>query len=164
MSTTLKRTFISMNLASWLAIMLFWPATVNAQGAKTLEGTWDVAVTLRNCATGDPIRPPFPRMITFHKGGTLSEFGAAGTEAMPVARAPGHGSWEYLGDGGFSYSVTFLRLTTSGGPDGSISEVRILDVDPSGDDYTADGVAVITFANGTQSPQLCATEVGTKRY
>lgn len=145
------------------AAALTWPVAASAQGAKALEGTWDVTVTLRNCQTGDAIRS-IPRMVTFAKGGTLSEFAAGGTDAMPVSRSPGHGAWAYLGDSLFTYSVKFMRLTASGAPDGSISEVRDLAMDSSGDSFTADGRAVITFANGTQSPVLCATEAGTRLF
>jgi hypothetical protein len=144
-------------------VALLWSGSASAKGAKSLEGAWDVTVTLRNCESGAAIRS-FPRMLTFAKGGTLAEFAAAGTEAAPVARAPGHGAWEYLGSHSFTYSVKFLRLTPWGGPDGYISEVRILDVDRSGNAFSADGVAVVTFANGAQSPQLCATETGTRLY
>jgi len=145
------------------AAILIWPNQANAQGAKSLEGTWNVSVTLRNCESGAAIRS-FPRMITFAKGGTLAEFAAAGTEAAPVARAPGQGAWEYLGAQSFTYSLKFMRLTPFGGPDGYISEMRILDISESGDGFTADGVAVITCANGAESPQLCATEEGLRIF
>jgi len=164
MNHTARKPFTAMRLLKpALVAALLWPAVAGAQGAKGLEGTWDVTVTLRNCATNDPIRS-FPRMITFAKGGTLSEWAAAGLEDAPVARGSGQGSWEYLGQSDFSYSLKFLRLTPYGGPDGSISEIRLLEVNQAGDQYSADGVAVITFANGTTSPQLCATEAGTRVF
>lgn len=164
MNITLKQSFTALKTLPWLiAASLLLPATASAEGANALEGTWDVAVTLRNCATGDPIRS-FPRMITFHKGGTLTEWAAAGTDAAPVARAVGQGAWEYLGDQEFTYSLKFLRLTPAGGPDGFISELRTLDVDPSGQGYAADGVAHITLANGFVIGPLCATEAGTRLF
>lgn len=148
----------------WLiAAALFAPAVANAEGAKALEGTWDVTVTLRVCATGAVIRS-FPRMLTFHKGGTLTEWAAAGLEAAPVARGVGQGAWEYLGKQEFTYSLKFLRLTPFGGPDGFISELRMLDVDSSGRSYEADGVAHITLANGFVVGPLCATEDGAKLF
>lgn len=164
MNTLIKHTTVTNIILPLLAAAaLNWPIAASAQGAKALEGTWDVAVTLRNCQTGDAIRS-FPRMITFAKGGTLSEFAAAGSDAMPVVRAPGHGAWAYLGDSLFTYSVKFMRLTASGAPDGSISEVRDVEMDSAGASFTADGRAVITFANGAQSPVLCATEAGTRLF
>lgn len=155
---------LSLKTLPWLvAAALLLPASASAQGAKALEGTWDVTVTLRNCATGAPIRS-FPRMITFHKGGTLTEWAAAGTEAVPVARAVGQGAWKYLGEQDFTYSLKFLRLTAFGGPDGFISELRALDVEESGQGYSAEGVGHITLANGFLIGPLCATEDGVKLF
>ncbi|MGK2925631.1 MAG: hypothetical protein ACSLE2_08410 [Lysobacterales bacterium] len=164
MNTKIKHTTVTTLILPLLAsAALAWPIAASAGGAKALEGTWDVTVTMRNCQTGDAIRS-FPRMLTFAKGGTLSEYAAAGTDAMPVARAPGHGAWAFLGDSLFTYSVKFMRLTASGAPDGFISEVRDVAMDHSGDSFTADGRAVITFVNGAQSPVFCATEAGTRLF
>lgn len=164
MNITVRNPITAMKLLTLLlALGLLWPPLVSAQGAKALEGTWDVTVTLRNCETGNAIRS-FPRLITFAKGGTLSEWAAGGTEFAPAIRGSGQGSWENLGDDAFTYSLKFLRLTSFGGPDGFISELRFLNIDQSGSHFSADGVAVITFGNGATSPQLCATEAGTKIF
>ena len=148
----------------WLiAAVLVWPVAANAQGAKALEGTWDVLGTIRDCGTGAAIRSA-PRLVTFHKGGTLTEWAAFGTEQAPTNRTVGQGAWEYLGDGEFAYSLKFLRLTSFGGPDGFVSELRTLEVDPSGQSFAADGVAHITLPNGFVIGPLCATEAGTKLF
>ena len=141
---------------------LTWPVAASAAGVRALQGTWEVEVTIRDCTSGSPIRT-VPRVITFAGGGTLSEYTAAGTESMPVARAPGHGAWEYLGKSSFTYSVKFMRLTAWGGPDGNISEIRLLEVSESGDSFEAEGTSLITLGNGIQFP-ACATEVGTRLY
>lgn len=141
---------------------LTWPVAAGAAGVGALQGTWEVEVTIRDCSTDNPIRT-VPRMITFAWGGTLSEYTAAGTASMPVARAPGHGAWEYLGKSSFTYSVKFMRLTALGEPDGNISETRLLEVSESGDSFEAEGTSLITLANGLQFP-ACATEVGTRLY
>lgn len=148
----------------WLIVAaLVWPLAANANGAKALEGTWDVTVTLRNCASNAEIRS-FPRMITFHKGGSLTEWAAAGTEAVPSARGVGLGAWGYLGSQEFIYSLKFLRLTPVGAADGFIEEVRELEVSPSGQNFAADGTAHLTLANGFVIGPLCATEAGTKLF
>jgi hypothetical protein len=41
--------------------------------ARKLEGTWRVHVTQLNCQTHAPIAPPFLSLLTFHRGGTLTE-------------------------------------------------------------------------------------------
>jgi len=57
-----------------------------------LVGTWGVKVTLRDCATGAPLGPPFNSLVTFHSGGTISE-SAASLAFAPGQRSPGHGTW-----------------------------------------------------------------------
>lgn len=159
-----KQPFAVSKALPWLiSAALAWPAMASAEGAVALEGTWDVAVTLRNCTTGAAIRS-FPRLITFAKGGTLTEWAAAGTEAAPAARGVGQGAWEYLGEQQFAYSLKFLRLTPSGGPDGFFQELRELEVGESGDSYAGEGVAHITLANGFVIGPLCATEAGTRLF
>jgi len=163
MNTLKKHTIEALSLLPLVAAAaIAWPVSASAQGAKALEGTWEVIATIRDCASGNVIRP-VARVITFAKGGTLSEYTAAGTEAMPVARAPGHGAWEYLGDASFTYSLKFMRLTAFGGQDGSIEETRLLNVNQSGDHFTADGVGFINLANGVRIP-TCTTEEGWRLY
>ena len=45
----------------------------NAASKNGLEGTWFVQVTLRNCATNAQIGLPFNSLVTYHRGGTISE-------------------------------------------------------------------------------------------
>lgn len=129
--------------------------------SKALVGTWDTTVTITDCTSGAAIRS-FPRLMTFHRGGTLSEWSAAGTEAAPVVRASGQGTWEHLGGNEFAYELKFLRLTPFSGPDGSIRESRMLSVDRLNGRYNADGTANITLANGFVIGPICSTETGTK--
>jgi hypothetical protein len=145
-----------------IAAALTWPLAANAGGPKALEGTWDVTVTVRNCASDAAIRS-FPRMVTFHNGGTLTEWAAAGTEAIPTIRSVGQGTWEFLGAREFTYSLKFLRLTPFGGPDGSVAEQYMLEVESSGLGYAAEGIAHVTLGNGVVI-QLCLSEAGIKVF
>lgn len=147
-----------------IAAALTWPLAANAGGGSTaLEGTWDVTVTVRNCASDVAIRS-FPRMVTFHKGGTLTEWAAAGTEAQPTNRSVGQGTWGFLGNREFTYSLKFLRLTPFGGPDGSVAEQYKMEVESSGLGYAAKGIAHITLGNGFVIGPLCLSEAGIKVF
>jgi hypothetical protein len=55
-------------------------------------GTWTVQVTLRDCSTGAALGPAFNSLVTFHRGGTLSE-SAGSTAFAPGQRTSGHGTW-----------------------------------------------------------------------
>jgi hypothetical protein len=73
----------------------------------SLVGTWGVQVTLRDCATGAPLGPPFNSLVTFHGEGTLSE--SAGSLAFaPGQRSPGHGTWAR--ERGHAYGQEMIAL------------------------------------------------------
>jgi hypothetical protein len=73
---------------------------------KNLEGTWRVQVTIVNCATGAE-GPPFWSLLTFARGGTLTETTA--NQALPAPRTPGHGVWAWTGPSSFfAASEAFL--------------------------------------------------------
>jgi hypothetical protein len=163
MKTTMKQSRIAIKaLALLIAAALTWPLAANAGGPKALEGTWDVTVTLGVCGSDVVIRS-FPRMVTFHKGGTLTEWAAAGTELQSTNRSVGQGTWGFLGHRGFTYSLKFLRLTPFGGPDGSVAEQYRMEVESSGLGYAAEGIAHVTLANGVVI-SLCLSETGIKVF
>jgi hypothetical protein len=62
--------------------------------ARSLEGTWRVKVTLYDCSSGVE-RPPFWSLLSFARGGTLTETTA--NQALPGQRTPGHGVWGRTG-------------------------------------------------------------------
>ena len=130
-------------------------------GARALEGAWDVTVTLRNCADGSEIRS-FPRLNTFMQGGTMQETAASGTSAQPALRSPGHGIWQHYEGRSFGYSIKFLRLNADGSPAGFVRESRSVEVSPMGGMYTATGSSVIYLPNGVVLGPFCSTEEGAK--
>jgi hypothetical protein len=75
--------------------------------AEALAGAWVIQVTLRNCATNAPLGPPFNSLVSFHRGGTVSE-SAGGTTFAPGQRSPGHGTWTHLGGNTFRQRMAAL--------------------------------------------------------
>lgn len=72
-----------------------------------LAGSWMVDVTLRNCETDAPLGPAFPSLVTFHRGGTISE--SPGSLSFAVGqRSDGHGAWSH--DQGRTYSQEVVAL------------------------------------------------------
>jgi hypothetical protein len=130
------------------------------KGARVLEGSWSVIVTLRNCQTQGVIRT-IPRMITFAQGGTLHEYAVAGTAAMPVNRGPGHGLWSHSTQRNFSYALQFFRINGDTSYGGYVREARSVEVDETGDGFTATGTGTVYNPDGSFFP-TCATEVGTR--
>ncbi len=72
-----------------------------------LGGVWLVEVTLRNCETGAPLGPSFASLVTFHRGGTITE-SAGSLSFAPGQRSPGHGVWDFIG--GRTYSQDMIAL------------------------------------------------------
>jgi hypothetical protein len=76
-------------------------ARAQESGPNAIEGVWAMSLTLRDCATGAALGPPFRSLLTFHSGGTLSE--SAGTTQFAAGqRSPGHGVWSFEGDRTFT--------------------------------------------------------------
>jgi hypothetical protein len=89
-----RRTLAVVTLAVTLMALSNKPALAGSDESapKSIVGAWSVQVTLRDCATGAPLGPAINSLVTFHKGGTVSE--AAGSLAFaPGQRSPGHGVW-----------------------------------------------------------------------
>ena len=74
----------------------------------TLEGVWNVSVTVTNCDTGAIIRT-VPSIQAYHHDGTVAE------TANSALRGPSEGVWKAAGNGTYSDSFYFYRYTPTGG-------------------------------------------------
>ncbi len=73
-----------------------------------VEGTWALQITGFDCATGVR-RPPIWSMVTFARGGTLTD--TTGNQMFPGPRTAGLGRWSATGGNTFrSTSVAFILL------------------------------------------------------
>jgi len=126
-------------------------------GARALEGTWNVVVTIRVCQTGAAITT-FKAMDMFIQGGSVMDTNAAPTST----RGPGFGSWEHVGENQFSATLRFYQYN----PDGSFAGVRRVaqDITLGADSSSWESVVGnITYdANGNQTGVGCATAVAAR--
>jgi hypothetical protein len=77
-----------------------------------LVGTWMIQVTLRDCASGAPLGPAFPSLVTFHRDGTITE--DPGSVAFaPGQRSSGHGTWTHQPGHTFAQEMIALVLFTT---------------------------------------------------
>ena len=82
--------------------------------AYSIEGNWNVLVTLTNCATGDPLPiPQFYSLVTFGPGGLIAE--STGSLAFaPNQRSEGHGTWKRLGAQTYSqHTLALVRFANN---------------------------------------------------
>ena len=106
-----RRALAAVTLAVAVMALSSTPARADSDESrpKALVGAWGVQVTLRNCATGAPLGPPFNSLVTYHQGGTVSE--AAGSLSFaPGQRSPGHGVWTREREHTFGQSMVALIL------------------------------------------------------
>jgi hypothetical protein len=141
-------------------------AQSNDAGSKNgVEGAWLVQVTLRDCLSGAQIGVPFNSLVTFHRGGTLSESTTARGFAVGQ-RSDGHGSWTSVGHHTYSQRmVALINFDTPPNPPASpgffagwsvVSHTLEL-TDP--DHGTSSGTNEFYKADGTLYRTGCSTAV-----
>ena len=131
MKTQLLKTIMApLVVACALVTMVAPTATGQPTVGGKLEGAWNVTVNV--CNNG----PTLTRLNTFIFGGTMQEYAAFVSPPLVSPRGPGHGVWEHLTDGHYSYTVKFFVFNTNGTLAGWRVEMRDVVVDVSGSSYT----------------------------
>ena len=138
--------------------------TQSSQSAPGLVGTWIVQVTLRDCVTGAP-RPSFTSLVTFHRGGTLSESTASPAFAIGQ-RSDGHGTWAK--QSGQTYLQRMIALILFDTPPSPISpgffagwqEVTHTIEMTDASHFTSSGTNEFYRSDGTVYRTGCSTAVG----
>jgi len=170
----MKKNLMKMISGAVLAILMlavFAQISVSAQtiifsgetrrNTRSLEGSWDVQVTARNCQTNAVLRT-FPAMITYMRGGTLHEFGIG----SGLLRGPGHGTWTYQSELYFgqrySSASQFFRFNADGTHAGKQINRAQIEVDGLGNSYTATTASEIYNPGGVLIATGCVTTTGTR--
>lgn len=125
-------------------------------GARKLEGTWRVQVTIRVCQTGAEIRT-FPSLVTFARGGTMTE---TPTAASPALRGPGHGVWEQTGAHTYNQVFEAFTFNPAGAWTGTQRVMHTVHIGRDRDELSSSGTNEIFDANGTLLVMGCSTAVG----
>jgi hypothetical protein len=161
------KSFICKTLSRAMAVALCGlalAATASAQiedwdfGARRLEGSWKVQVTLKNCGTGAPMGPAFDSLLTFARGGTMTE-STASPAFFPAVRGPGHGVWSNsYGHHAFK-AVTVAYITLNGALQRT-QTIRQTIVVNDADSFTSTATVNFVFADGSPAINACATATG----
>jgi len=122
---------------------------------RTLEGTWRVEITLRNCLTGEPVQNPFPALASFARGGTVT---TADGGLSPAVRSTGLGVWWRV-DGAFA-AVTEAFLFSGVVRTGTQRITQEIILTPDGDEFNANVTSEIRDVNGNVVAPGCATSIG----
>lgn len=133
----------------------------NKGGAKGLEGTWRVQITIRNCQTGDAVRT-FPALSTFAKGGTLNTVTAG---SGPARVSADYGVWRHTGGHTYSAVSDALVFGPAGEWVGTQKVQRAIEIGEDPDELTATVSAQFIGPDGNPIPgfpptPICSTAVG----
>ena len=128
--------------------------TLRAQGPHTLEGTWHVAVTVRDCKTGAIIRT-VRSLQMFSRDRSFTE------TADTFLRGSSVGAWAHAGGDIHTATYWFFRYN----PDGTFKSIaEALDKISLSDDshFTASGAITDYDANGNPISVGCFTHAATR--
>jgi hypothetical protein len=179
MRSTIGKAFWTLSVVAMMLSVMGQSAIAQDPGsaASPLIGTWQFKVTLLNCQTGDPLGPPpFSSLLTFARGGTLSEDttnpsfaigqrspgqGVWETTTNPSfaigQRSPGQGVWETTShDVFFARIVAFLNFSTPGFEAGQQIIVQTMTYEDQSDQLSAMAAVKFTDTNGAVYRQSCA--------
>lgn len=127
-------------ICSILAIALAGSLTALHAQQNTLEGVWNVSVTVTDCTTGAPIRTVHS-LQAYHHDGTVNE------TANTASRGPSEGVWSAAGGGAYKDSFYFYRYTSTGTFASLAHGVNTITLSEDGH-YTSTGYVYDFDANG----------------
>lgn len=129
---------------------------LSGRAAATLEGTWRVQITLRNCATWAPLGQPFPALASFDSAGTVV---TSDGSMSPATRGAGHGTWWRLGGRSFAAN-TEAFLFTDGVRSGTQWLEQEITLETDGRRFESSVGAVVFNTAGQVVFSGCASSVG----
>ena len=164
-----KRILSSLAILLALMIVIGNQTPVSAQEDKNaspkaggIVGAWRTVVTPQDCVTGTPAPFSLRGLLTFHSGGTMSEWGVV-PGSSPALRSPGHGVWT-RGQGwqNYTYSFTHYLYDAAGAYIGRQKVAGSIVYDESGDGIATNARVEALNANDEVIASFCATSVGTR--
>src|SRR4029077_5738326 len=108
--TLMKTKLVKNMMAPLLGVCAFLPmvaapATRPSMEGGKLQGTWEMQITLTDCA-GHVIRS-FPSLIEFAAGGTVGGSNGGTPQAL---KTPGEGLWRHTTDNNYAFRFKFFTF------------------------------------------------------
>jgi hypothetical protein len=135
------------------------PAQNSGSQDRTIEGTWRVQITLRDCQSGNPLGDPFVSLVTYARGGTVT---AATARTSPALLGPFYGVWTHTGGHTFSSVAQAFLFNPAGAWTGTQTLRQWIEFGDSPDDYSVNATIEIANPAGTVVTGGCATAVGAR--
>src|SRR5256886_6566901 len=158
MKTKLVKSIMApLMVACALVTMVTATATGQATLGGRLQGTWDMQITLTDCA-GHVIRS-FPSLIEFAAGGTVVESNAGTPQAL---KTPGEGVWSHTTNNAYAFRFKFFTFNTSNVFTGWTIIAGQTSVDATGNANAGSATVKVYDPNGNLLVTLCADTAGTR--
>jgi hypothetical protein len=129
-----------------------------AAQAERIVGVWDVAVTLRDCQTGNPVGAVRARNM-FIAGGTLTELNARGN---PTLRTPSFGTWHIDEKRTYSAVFRYSRFDAAGTFIQTSKVTRRIRLSSDANAFDASAFVEVFDVNDNLIQTGCATEAATR--
>ena len=141
------------------ALVTMVTATASGQGTQggRLQGTWDMRITLTDCA-GHVIRS-FPSLIEYAAGGTVVESNAGTPQAL---KTPGEGVWRHTTDNNYAFRFKFFTFDTQNIFTGWTIIAGTTTVNSTGDTNAGSATVKVYNTSGVLLVSLCASTAGTR--
>jgi hypothetical protein len=150
MKTTLIKSIMAPIVIACASVTMI-AATATGQGTKVgrLQGTWEMQITLTDCA-GHVIRS-FPSLIEFVAGGTVVESNGGTPQAL---KTPGEGVWRHTTDSNYAFRFKFFTFNAQNVFTGWTIIAGETAVDETGDANTGSATVKVYDPNGVLVAKL----------
>src|SRR6266481_2323281 len=141
------------------ALVTMVAAKASGQGTigGTLQGTWDMRITLTDCA-GHVIRS-FPSLIEYAAGGTVVESNAGTPQAL---KTPGEGVWSHTTDNTYAFRFKFFTFDPQNIFTGWTIIAGTTTVNSTGDTNAGSATVKVYNTSGVLLATVCAETAGTR--
>src|SRR6267154_4914703 len=153
----IKSIMASLVVACALVTMVAAKASGQGTIGGTLQGTWDMRITLTDCA-GHVIRS-FPSLIEYAAGGTVVESNAGTPQAL---KTPGEGVWRHTTNNNYAFRFKFFTFDAQNVFTGWTIIAGETTVDTTGNANSGSATVKVYDPNGVLLVSLCAETAGTR--
>jgi len=152
-----KRILAPLVVACALVPMVATTATRPGTVGGKLQGTWEMQITLTDCA-GHVIRS-FPSLLEFVAGGTVVESNAGTPQAL---KTPGEGVWRHTTDTNYAFRFKFFTFNPQNVFTGWTIIAGETTVDETGNANAGSATVKVYDPNGVLLVSLSAETAGTR--
>ena len=158
MKTKLVKSIMAPLLGACALVTMVAP-TAAGQGTigGTLQGTWDMRISLTDCA-GHVIRS-FPSLVEFTAGGTVVESNAGTPQAL---KTPGEGVWSLVADHTYAFRFKFFTFDTQNIFTGWTIIAATTTVNSTADTNAGSATVKVYNTSAFSIVSLCASTAGTR--